>query len=92
MPSSSCGDMTKHEAQASWRTPHGPGRYRIWHQQSWRGDYYSVVRLKPSTGASKLNGRPLKFSGYSLKTVVCTWGEAVAIAERDDVQLCGEAP
>ena len=50
----------KYEAQASWSTPQGPGRYRIWSRV---GDVYGgnhrfdVVRLKPSTGAFKFNGR-----------------------------------
>jgi hypothetical protein len=91
-PAGGYWSKAKYEAEASWSTPHGPGRYRIWHEQSWRGGYYSVVRLKPSTGAAKLNGRPLKFSGHSLRTVVSTMNEAVAIAERDNTQLCGETP
>jgi hypothetical protein len=79
---------TRHEAEASWSTPNGPGRYRIWHVQSLGGGYYSVVRLKPATGT--LNGRALRFSGQSLATVVCSMTEAVAIAERDNARLLAQ--
>jgi hypothetical protein len=79
------GDWSKRrwEVEASWRTPLGPGRYRIWHEQSWRGSYYRVVRLKPSTGISKLTNSALKFSGHSLADVVHDMEKAVAIAEAD---------
>ena len=83
---------TKHEAEATWRTPHGPGRYRIWHESSIRGGgyCYSVVRLKPSTGT--LNGHPRKFSGYLLEDAAFTMAQAMAIAEADNVRLSGARP
>lgn len=86
-PDGGLWSKTKHEAEASWSTPLGPGRYRIWHTDSWRGGYYSVVRLTPSAGISKLTRSPLKFSGRSLKTVVCSMAEAVAIAEADNNRM-----
>jgi hypothetical protein len=85
-PNGGLWSKTKYEAEAS----RPPFRYRIWHASSWRGGYYSVVRLKPSIGTSKLTKSPLKFSGYSLRTVVCTIEEAVAIAEADNARLVNE--
>jgi hypothetical protein len=77
---------TKDEAVASWSTPLGPGRYRIWREWSWRADLgYTVVRLTPSAGT--FNGKPRKFSGYSLtKHGVRTKAEAIAIAEADNIR------
>jgi hypothetical protein len=77
---------TKWEAEASWSTPHGPGRYRIWCEDS-STVIWSVVRLKPSTGTLP-GGKPRKFSGYNLSIRrVRDMQEAMAIAERDNARL-----
>ena len=83
----------KYEAQASWSTPQGSGRYRIWSRPGdvYGGNhFYEVVRLKPSIGAWKFNGRLLKFSGRALGRAH-TMAEAEAIAEADNARLCGAA-
>jgi hypothetical protein len=77
---------TKHEAVATWSTPLGPGRYRIWRVDSWNGGYFTVVRLKPSNGT--FLGHPKKFSGYALPVAVTTMAAATAAAEADNTRLC----
>jgi hypothetical protein len=82
---------TSWEAEASWSTPLGPGRYRISHTSGGRdGDYgfYDVVRLKPTTSVFKFNGKPRKFHGYSLGSAQGQTA-AQAIAERDNAKLVG---
>jgi hypothetical protein len=80
----------KYEAQATWATPEGPGRYRIWRRTAL--NCFDVVRLKPTarTAAKGFGARadqPLKFSGRALASGVRSFAEAKVIAEADDAKL-----
>jgi hypothetical protein len=80
----------KYEAQATWTTPEGPGRYRIWRRTAL--NCFDVVRLKPTSrtaakGFGARRDQPLKFFGRALASGVRSFAEAKAIAEADDAKL-----
>src|SRR5215510_4279160 len=85
-PDGGSWSKTRREAEASWSTPLGPGRYRIARVESRNGGYWEVVRLRPSNSTFKFNGKPRRFSGYGLGNPV-NMEEAMAIAERDNARL-----
>jgi hypothetical protein len=78
------------EAEASWSTPLGKGRYRISEERDWRGSCgLDVIRLKPTNAVWK-GGKPRKWHGYRLDTVRSDHFEkAIAVAEADDTKQRG---
>jgi hypothetical protein len=82
---------TRWEAEASWSTPLGKGRYRISEERSWRGSGgLDVIRLTPTTAVLKGSNKPRKWHGYNIRTVTSdNVNEAVTIAEADNAKRGG---
>jgi len=80
---------TRWEAEASWSTPLGKGRYRISEESDWRGSCgIDVIRLKPTNSVWKYSNKPRKWNGHKLDTVHSgEFKKAVAIAEADNARL-----
>jgi hypothetical protein len=82
---------TRWEAEASWSTPLGKGRYRISEESNSRGSCgIDVIRLTPTASVWKDNKKPRKWHGYKIDTVYGgEFNKALAVAEADNAKLGG---